>query len=81
MTVQNTKLNDWVKEMADLCRPDAVYWCDGSSEEYDRLMGQMVASGMAIPLAKRPEQLSVPIRSERRGPGRVAHLHQHGPQG
>ena len=54
MTVQNAKLNDWVKETAALCRPDAVSWCDGSSEEYDRLMGQMVASGMAIPLAKRP---------------------------
>ncbi|MHB9098242.1 MAG: phosphoenolpyruvate carboxykinase (GTP) [Syntrophales bacterium] len=54
MTVQNAKLNDWIKETAALCRPDAVYWCDGSREEYDRLMGQMVASGMAIPLAKRP---------------------------
>ena len=54
MTVQNRKLNDWVNETAALCRPDAVSWCDGSREEYDRLMGQMVASGMAIPLAKRP---------------------------
>ncbi|MCE5264919.1 MAG: phosphoenolpyruvate carboxykinase (GTP) [Deltaproteobacteria bacterium] len=54
MTVQNAKLNQWVKEVADMCRPDAVYWCDGSKEEYDRLMGQMVAAGMATPLAKRP---------------------------
>ena len=54
MSVQNAKLNDWVKETAALCRPEAVVWCDGSRDEYDRLMGQMVASGMAIPLAKRP---------------------------
>ena len=54
MTVQNVKLNDWVKEVAAMCRPDAVYWCDGSRAEYDRLMNQMVKGGMAIPLARRP---------------------------
>ena len=54
MTVRHVKLNNWVGEIAGLCRPDAVYWCDGSREEYDRLMKQMVASGMATPLAKRP---------------------------
>ncbi len=52
--VRHAKLNNWVNEIAGLCRPDAVYWCDGSREEYDRLMKQMVASGMATPLAKRP---------------------------
>ena len=54
MMVGHAKLNNWVNEIAGLCRPDAVYWCDGSREEYDRLMKQMVASGMATPLAKRP---------------------------
>jgi phosphoenolpyruvate carboxykinase (GTP) len=47
-------LNNWVKEVADMCRPEEIYWCDGSKEEYDRLMNQMVESGAAIPL-KRPE--------------------------
>ena len=50
----NAKLNQWVEESAALCQPDAIYWCDGSSEEYDRFMAQMVAGGMAIPLKKRP---------------------------
>ncbi|MBU3932647.1 MAG: phosphoenolpyruvate carboxykinase (GTP) [Proteobacteria bacterium] len=54
MMVRHAKLNNWVNEIAGLCRPDAVYWCDGSREEYDRLMKQMAASGMATPLAKRP---------------------------
>lgn len=53
-TSKNKKLNGWVREVAELCQPDTIYWCDGSQEEYDRLMGQMVASGAAIALEKRP---------------------------
>ena len=54
MIVGNTKLKVWVEEVTSLCRPETIHWCDGSREEYDRLMGQMVKSGMAISLAKRP---------------------------
>jgi phosphoenolpyruvate carboxykinase (GTP) len=50
----NKKLNTWVKEVADLCRPDAIYWCDGSKEEYDRMMKLMLERGIAIPLKGRP---------------------------
>jgi phosphoenolpyruvate carboxykinase (GTP) len=50
----NKKLNTWVNEVADLCRPDAIYWCDGSKEEYDRMMKLMLERGMAIPLKGRP---------------------------
>jgi phosphoenolpyruvate carboxykinase (GTP) len=35
-----------VKKMADLCKPDAIYWVDGSQEEYDSLCGDLVESGM-----------------------------------
>ncbi len=49
----NAKLNAWVREVADLCTPDAIVWCDGSKAEYDRLMGQMQAIGMATALRNR----------------------------
>ncbi|MGE5613035.1 MAG: phosphoenolpyruvate carboxykinase (GTP) [Bacillota bacterium] len=54
--IANKKLQDWVKQMADLCQPDNIYWCDGSQEENDRLLQQMVNSGMATRLnpEKRP---------------------------
>ncbi len=53
---KNKKLLAWVEEMTRLCKPDQVVWCDGSQEEYDRLMQGMVESGMAIRLnpEKRP---------------------------
>ncbi|WP_338288668.1 phosphoenolpyruvate carboxykinase (GTP) [Luteolibacter sp. LG18] len=49
-------LATWVEEMAALCTPDAIEWCDGSQAEWDRLTAMMVASGTLIQLdpAKRP---------------------------
>lgn len=53
---RNTKLLAWVDEMTALCKPDSVYWCDGSDAEYDRLCQEMVDSGTMIRLnpEKRP---------------------------
>src|SRR5215218_7959 len=52
----NRNLISWVEEIANLTQPDAVQWCDGSAEEYDRLCGQLVEAGTFERLsdAKRP---------------------------
>ena len=54
--VKNPKLIAWVTEMAALCKPDNVYWCDGSEEEYDHLCQLLVDKGTFKKLnpAKRP---------------------------
>lgn len=49
----NKRLNDWVKEMADLCQPDSIHWCDGSEEENKSLIDLMVKNGQFVPLKKR----------------------------
>ena len=54
--VANTRLRKWVEQVVALCKPDQVHWRDGSQAEYDRLCGQLVASGTFIRLnpEKRP---------------------------
>jgi phosphoenolpyruvate carboxykinase (GTP) len=53
---RNPVLKNWVDEISDLCRPERIYWCDGSQAEYDALCDQMVEKGMMIRLnpEKRP---------------------------
>ena len=52
----HAKLLDWVGEIADLTKPDAIHWCDGSAEEYDSLAQALVDAGTFERLseAKRP---------------------------
>src|SRR4051812_14189860 len=53
---KNRRLLDWVEEVAALTQPEAVHWCDGSAEEYDRLAQDLVDAGTFQKLsdAKRP---------------------------
>jgi phosphoenolpyruvate carboxykinase (GTP) len=51
---KNQKLIEWVQEVAKLCQPASIHWCDGSKAEYDNMIKIMVDAGMATPLKKRP---------------------------
>ena len=46
----NHILINWVDQMAELCTPDRIYWCDGSEEEKQALTAEAVALGILIPL-------------------------------
>jgi phosphoenolpyruvate carboxykinase (GTP) len=54
--VKNARLIAWVAEMAALCKPDRIHWCDGSQQEYDGLCQQLVEAGIFKRLSpvKRP---------------------------
>jgi len=47
---ENKHLLRWVEKMAQLTKPAAIHWVDGSPEEYEELCAQMVESGTFIKL-------------------------------
>ena len=55
-TSSNSQLHRWVDEWAGIFQASAVYWCDGSPDEYDRLCADLVRAGTFTRLddAKRP---------------------------
>ncbi|KAF8923645.1 phosphoenolpyruvate carboxykinase [Dissophora ornata] len=46
----HTKLVNWVRAQQTLLEPDHVHWCDGSQEEFDGLVKNLVDKGVMIPL-------------------------------
>lgn len=50
INTKNKKLSAWVNEMAEMCKPDSVQWCDGSEEEYNKLANLLVENGTFIKL-------------------------------
>ena len=41
----NQKILNWVRQMADLCQPESIHWCDGSEAEDQMLCELMVKGG------------------------------------
>ncbi len=58
--VEHKELRQWVDDMARLCQPASVYWCDGSEEEYNALCDLLVSKGTFIRLnqEKRPNSFA-----------------------
>ncbi len=58
--VKNRALLRWVNEVASVCRPDTIVWCEGTDAEYARLTEQLVAQGTLHRLnpAKRPNSFA-----------------------
>jgi len=46
----NPAVVQWVEEMASLCQPDRVFWCDGSEEEKEALLEEALARGILLRL-------------------------------
>ncbi len=55
------ELLQWVDEIAAMCRPDTIYWCNGSKNEYQGMLDLMVQTGTARWLSadKRPNSILV----------------------
>ena len=61
--IKNKQLLQWVEEAAANCKPDRVYLCDGSEEEYQFMLRLMLHVGTAIPLNPQKRPNSILVRS------------------
>jgi len=46
----NRHIQKWVKDMAAMCQPDDIFWCDGSEDEKEKLIEIAVKTGDLMPL-------------------------------
>lgn len=60
----NANLNKWVEKIAAQTKPDRIHWCDGSDEENQTLLDEMVESGMATKLNEKKRPNSYLFRSD-----------------
>jgi phosphoenolpyruvate carboxykinase (GTP) len=54
------EIDTWVLTIAELTKPDAIYWCDGSKEEYNQFCNLLVEKGTFVKLneEKRPNSFA-----------------------
>lgn len=62
--VTHQKLVAWVEEIARLCQPDRIRWCDGSEAEYQLMLRLMIHAGTAILLNPEKRPNSIFVRSD-----------------
>ena len=58
------KLQIWVDDIAALCKPNEVYWCNGSQQEYDDICSLLVEQGTFIKLNPKLRPNSFLARSD-----------------
>src|ERR1041385_4094254 len=71
-SVANAEASSWVKEMAGLCQPSSVHWCNGSDAENQLLCDLMVKNGTFIKLNPQKRPNSYLARSHPSDVARVA---------
>ena len=74
MTTTNQAMKSWVDEVAALTKPDTIQWCDGSQEEYDKLIQLMLGDGTMTALDQEKWPGCYHHRSSPSDVARVEHL-------
>lgn len=70
----NTHVLNWVAEMAQLCHPDRVFWCNGSESEKEVLIERAIQEGVLLRLNPKKLPGCYYHRSNPNDTARVEHL-------
>lgn len=74
MKTTNKELQNWVDQVAKLTNPTAVHWCNGSNQEYQNFIAQMLESGDLLKLNAETFPNCYLHRSDQTDVARVEHL-------
>jgi len=74
MTTRLQPLSDWVAGVAELTQPDKILWCTGSDDEYQALVGSMLADKTLLELNQETYPGCFLHRSDPDDVARVEHL-------
>ena len=74
MTTRLKSLSDWVAQVAELTSPDRIHWCDGTEQEYRKLIDEMLDSGALLELNQQHYPGCYLHRSDPEDVARVEHL-------
>ena len=74
MNTTNKELQNWVDQVAKLTNPTTVHWCDGSNQEYQNFIAQMLESGDLLKLNAETFPNCYLHRSDQTDVARVEHL-------
>ena len=74
MNTSNKELQHWVDQVAKLTSPEEVHWCNGSEQEYQTFIAQMLDSGDLLKLNHETFPNCYLHRSDQTDVARVEHL-------
>ena len=74
MSTSNQELQSWVEEVSEMTKPDNIYWCNGSKEEYEKFIQQMLGTGDLMQLNEQTFPNCYLHRSDPSDVARVEHL-------
>ena len=74
MSTSNQELQSWVEEVSQMTKPDNVYWCNGSKEEYEEFIQKMLVTGDLMQLNEETFPNCYLHRSDPSDVARVEHL-------
>ena len=74
MSTSNQELQSWVEEVSEMTKPDNIYWCNGSKEEYEEFIQKMLGTGDLMQLNEETFPNCYLHRSDPSDVARVEHL-------